>query len=163
MLIAVIFFFKKTKLKLRSLKLKTIKLPSLRNYYNNLYTNGLLMFKYLKKRNIKRSKIRLSRILLKNPQKKSIVVRVAILTPRKPNSARRKSIKGRYKTGKTVYSYVPGGDNQLKKFSNTLIKGKGARDLPGIYTNAIRGCLDLPPLQNKTRRRSIYGTQKNHV
>ena len=108
----------------------------------------------------KRKKIRLARVLLGNPSKRGVVNKVTITTPRKPNSARRKTTKSLYKTGKVVFSYIPGGQHTLKKFSNILVKGKGPRDLPGVYTKAIRGCLDLPGLVNKTKRRSIYGTKK---
>lgn len=112
------------------------------------------------KSGFKRKKIRLSRILNRNPVRKAIVHKVIIKTPRKPNSARRKTTKSLFRGGKPVFSYIPGGEHSLKKFSNILIRGKGARDLPGVYTIAIRGCLDLPGLADKTKRRSIYGTKK---
>lgn len=108
----------------------------------------------------KRKRIRLARILSKNPIRKAVVNKVTVTTPRKPNSARRKTTKSLFRGGKPVFSYIPGGDNSLKKFSNLLIRGQGARDLPGVYTTAIRGCLDLPGLLSKTRRRSIYGAKK---
>ncbi len=115
--------------------------------------------KYTKTR-LKRKKLRLARVLQKKPNRKSIVTKITVITPRKPNSARRKSVKSRYRTGKVLYSYIPGGNHPLKKFSSFLVKGKGARDLPGIYTNGIRGCLDLSPLKNRSKRRSLYGIPK---
>jgi len=109
----------------------------------------------------KRKKLRLARIILKNPMKKVTVFRVVIRTPRKPNSARRKSVKSFFRKGNPVFSYIPGGDNPLKKFANILIRGKGARDLPGVYTLGIRGVLDLSGVNHKKRRRSIYGVKRS--
>jgi len=38
--------------------------------------------------------------------------------------------------------------------------GKGARDLPGVYSRCIRGKFDFEPMYQKNRRRSIYGTKR---
>lgn len=103
--------------------------------------------------------LKLARILYRNPQKKVIVKKIRITTPRKPNSARRKTIKGIYKFGKIVLAYIPLGAHQLKQYSQILIHGNGARDLPGIYVNAIRGKFDLKPIY-KQRRRSLFGVKK---
>jgi ribosomal protein S12 len=40
-----------------------------------------------------------------------------------------------------------------------LIEGGGARDLPGVYCNCIRGLFDLKGIYTKTKRRSIYGVK----
>ena len=104
--------------------------------------------------------IRLARVLLKNPVKLVIVKNARITTPRKPNSARRKTLKSYYKFRKWVLSYVPGGKHNLKAFGQVFVRGQGARDLPGIYTTAIRGTRDLNPVIHKIRRRSIYGVKK---
>jgi ribosomal protein S12 len=48
---------------------------------------------FLKKIGFFRKNLYLSRILYSNPQKKATVNKVRITTPRKPNSARRKTIK----------------------------------------------------------------------
>jgi small subunit ribosomal protein S12 len=115
---------------------------------------------FFKKLGFFKKKKYLSRILLSNPQKKATVVKVRITTPRKPNSARRKSIKSNYRFGKVVLSYIPGGQHTLKQYSQVLLRGQGARDLPGIYTTAVRGVFDLKPVLNKTKRRSVYGVKK---
>lgn len=111
-----------------------------------------------------RKHIRLARILLRSPQKRITIARIRITTPRKPNSARRKTVRGFYKkTKKIVLSYIPGGHHSLKKFSVVMVRGGGARDLPGIYCSGIRGKYDLLGLIDKTRRRSIYGAKMPRI
>lgn len=93
------------------------------------------------------------------PQKKGQVTRIRITTPRKPNSARRKTAKVKITNKKTPISYIRGGQHNLKRFSTVLVHGKGPKDLPGVYSRCIRGKFDLNPLHLKKRRRSIYGTK----
>lgn len=100
------------------------------------------------------------RMLLSNPQKKGIVQRVRIQTPRKPNSARRQVVKLFLTTKNYTVSYIPGSGHTLKKYSTVIIRGGGARDLPGVYSTCIRGLKDLKGLIQKKRRRSIYGVSK---
>ena len=126
--------------------------------FNKTLSSPKILF--LKKLGFFKKNFYLSRVLLSNPQKKATVGKVRITTPRKPNSARRKTLKSSYRFGKIVLSYVPGGQHTLKQYSQVFIKGQGARDLPGIYTNSIRGKLDLKPVLGKTKRRSVYGVKK---
>lgn len=107
-----------------------------------------------------RKSIKLARILYRCPQKLIVIKRVRITTPRKPNSARRKTVKGFYKFRKIVQAYVPGGKHTLKQFSQVKVHGNGARDLPGIYVNAIRGTGDLKGVFHKRKRRSLFGAPK---
>lgn len=100
------------------------------------------------------------RMLLQNPQKKGVVQKVRIQTPRKPNSARRQVVKLFLTTRKFTVSYIPGSGHTLKKHSTVIIRGGGARDLPGVYSSCIRGLKDLKGLMSKKRRRSIYGVSK---
>lgn len=94
------------------------------------------------------------------PHNEGTVVRVRITSPRKPNSARRKTLKLKLNINLTSITYVSGGNHSLKKFSKVLIRGGGARDLPGVYTTAIRNVKDLEPASYRNRKRSIYGIQK---
>jgi len=59
----------------------------------------------------------------------------------------------------TVSSLI-GRGHTLKKHNHVLIKGGGARDLPGIYTQVIRGKYDMKGVYTKKKRRSIYGISK---
>lgn len=95
----------------------------------------------------------------KSPQRKGIVLRLRICTPRKPNSARRPVIKAMLSTQKKALSHIPGAGHSLKRHSRSLIKGVGARDLPVVNYTCIRGVYDFEPLFKKKRRRSIYGVK----
>ena len=92
-----------------------------------------------------------------SPQRKGIVLRLRICTPRKPNSARRPVVKAMLSTQKKALSHIPGAGHSLKRHSRALIKGVGARDLPVVNYTCIRGVYDFEPLRGKKRRRSIYG------
>ena len=100
------------------------------------------------------------RMLLQNPQKKGVVQKVRIQTPRKPNSARRQVVKLILTTKRYTVSYIPGSGHSLKKHSTVIIRAGGARDLPGVYSSCIRGLKDLKGLMHKKKRRSIYGVSK---
>lgn len=106
---------------------------------------------YKRTTNYKRPKLN------KSPQRKGIVLRLRICTPRKPNSARRPVVKAMLSTQKKALSHIPGAGHTLKRHSRTLIKGVGARDLPVVNYTCIRGVYDFEPLRGKKRRRSIYG------
>ncbi len=102
-------------------------------------------------------------ILSNKPQRQSIVYFIRIKTPRKPNSARRKIVKSTDRGLIIIFAYIPGGDHSLRKYSLVLIRGGGARDLPGVYTSCIRGRYDLLGLINRKNRRSIYGAKRKLV
>lgn len=112
-----------------------------------------------------------------SPQKKCVVVRLRICTPRKPNSARRPVVKARIVNKKKVLAHIPGtglgpedskAGHNLRKFSKILINGNGARDLPVVNYTCIRGVFDFNPVTKIKKRRSIYGlkqdsTLKKHI
>lgn len=125
-----------------------------------MFKNNTPKIYYLKKKNLLKRKFHLARILFACPNKKTIVKAIRITTPRKPNSARRKTTKSFYRFNKATLNYIPGGAHNLKKYNRILIRGQGARDLPGIYSTGIRGKFDLLGVGYKTKRRSIYGVKK---
>lgn len=101
---------------------------------------------------------KLKRPKLKNsPQRKGIVIRLRICTPRKPNSARRPIVKARLTSKLNVLAHIPGSGHNLRRHSRVLICGVGARDLPVVNYTCLRGVYDFSPLYSKRRRRSIYG------
>lgn len=99
-------------------------------------------------------------ILGNRPQIKGVVVKLRITTPRKPNSARRPVAKVLLSNKKQRVAHIPGKGHSLRKHSEVLISGVGARDLPGVHFSCIRGKYDLTSVFGKTRRRSIYGLKK---
>ena len=101
-----------------------------------------------------------SPILQKNPFRQGTIIQLRIKTPRKPNSARRQVLKLLIHPRFHTISSLIGRGHSLKKHSHVLIKGGGSRDLPGVYTQAIRGKYDLKEVYTKKRRRSIYGISK---
>lgn len=106
--------------------------------------------------------------LAKSPQRKGVVMRLRIVTPRKPNSARRPVVKARLSSKKRVLAHIPGSGHNLRRHSKILVCGTGARDLPVVNYSCLRGVYDFSPLFSKRRRRSIYGVRqipelKKHV
>lgn len=95
------------------------------------------------------------------PQRRGVVLRLRICTPRKPNSARRPAVKLKLSTKKKALAHIPGSGHNLRKFSKVLINGNAARDLPVVNYTCIRGVYDFAPLSSKKRRRSIYGVKQN--
>jgi small subunit ribosomal protein S12 len=113
-----------------------------------------LSISYFKQKKVNKKK---SNILESNPQKKGMVLKTRIITPKKPNSARRPVAKISLVNKKQTIAHIPGVGHNLRKHSNTLIRGGGARDLPGVSYTCIRSVYDLSGVLNKQRRRSIYG------
>ena len=96
-----------------------------------------------------------------SPQRKGVVLRLRICTPRKPNSARRPTVKLRLTTKKRALAHIPGSGHNLRKFSKVLINGNAARDLPVVNYTCIRGVYDFAALSGLKRRRSIYGLKQD--
>nr|YP_010632202.1 ribosomal protein S12 [Cryptocaryon irritans]WBP62318.1 ribosomal protein S12 [Cryptocaryon irritans] len=97
------------------------------------------------------------------PQLIGIVTHLRIITPKKPNSARRQCVKVVLTNKKPTLAYIPGSGHNLRKFSKTLIRGGGARDLPGVSYSCCRGPYGLNGILNKSRRRSIYGAKRPDI
>ena len=118
------------------------------------------LYQLSRKLNLKKKNHKKTPALKGCPQARGTVVRFRILTPRKPNSARRPTIKVKLVNKKRLTAHVPGRDNTMRKHASVLIRGGGARDLPGVNYTACRGVFDLAGVPNKRRRRSIYGLKK---
>lgn len=95
--------------------------------------------------------------LLGCPHRYGIVLRAVIVTPRKPNSARRKAVWVRLSSGYTVLAYVPGIGHTLSQHSGVLVRAGGGKDVPGIKYSAVRGVHDLGPVVGRRSSRSKYG------
>ncbi|MCF7924019.1 MAG: 30S ribosomal protein S12 [Candidatus Izimaplasma sp.] len=95
-----------------------------------------------------------------SPQKRGVCVRVATMTPKKPNSALRKYARVRLSNGGEVNAYIPGIGHSLQEHSVVLIRGGRVKDLPGVRYHVIRGTLDTTPVDGRKQGRSKYGTKR---
>jgi len=95
-----------------------------------------------------------------SPQKRGVCVRVYTTTPKKPNSSMRKVARVRLTNGKEVNAYIPGEGHNLQEHSIVLVRGGRVKDLPGVRYHVIRGTLDTQGVDDRTQRRSKYGTKK---
>ena len=95
------------------------------------------------------------------PHRKGIVYRIAVTSPRKPNSARRTIAKVRLcYNNKKVFAKIPGiGEHKLQAHSLVFLRGHGPKDTPGVNYHLVRGLCDftLPELFGRRRSRSKYG------
>lgn len=116
-------------------------------------------------RGARKSKYRLSRIARAfgatgTPHRKGFIYKLAIMTPRKPNSARRKIAKIQlYYNDRRIFSHIPGEHHTLYVHAAVLVEGGGAKDLPGVNFSLIRGVLDFPPEFGRKNRRSKFGVK----
>lgn len=112
------------------------------------------------KRSLKREKTkRLS--LACCPQKRGTCVKVHILTPKKPCSARRAIARVKLTNNKLVTCHIPGEGHNLKKFSSVLVRGGRPNDLPAVKYRVIRAArkTDLHPVFRRKSARSKYGVR----
>jgi small subunit ribosomal protein S12 len=73
------------------------------------------------------------------PMRKGIVYKIAVMSPRKPNSARRTFAKVRVGVDqKRIFAKIPGiGEHFLQAHSVVLVRGHGPKDSPGINYHLI--------------------------
>jgi small subunit ribosomal protein S12 len=95
-----------------------------------------------------------------SPQKRGVCTKVAIKTPKKPNSAQRKIARVRLTNGLEVTAYIPGIGHNLQEHSVVLIRGGRVKDLPGVRYHIIRGALDAQGVANRLQARSKYGAKR---
>lgn len=101
--------------------------------------------------------------LEKNPQKKGVCLKVYTRTPKKPNSAIRKIAKVRLTNKYRIIAYIPGEGHSLQEHSVVLVRGGRVKDLPGVRYHLVRGKYDFQGLQNRSQRRSKYGSKKKKI
>lgn len=97
---------------------------------------------------------------LSSPQKRGVCTKVAIKTPKKPNSAQRKIARVKLTNGIEVTSYIPGIGHNLQEHSVVLIRGGRVKDLPGVRYHIIRGTLDTQGVDGRRQSRSKYGAKR---
>ena len=81
--------------------------------------------------------------LLGSPQRRAVIYKIATMTPRKPNSAKRTIAKTRVIiSNKRTFAKIPGvGEHFLQAHSVVLLRGHGPTDSPGINYNMIEVCV----------------------
>lgn len=98
------------------------------------------------------------------PFRRAVVYRIATMTPRKPNSARRTFAKVRVIiNNKKVFAKIPGiGEHHLQAHSVVLLRGHGPKDSPGINYHLVRGFYDFSKVElfGRHNRRSKFGVKK---
>jgi small subunit ribosomal protein S12 len=94
---------------------------------------------YLKNLRIAKKNYCIPVSLLHNPQIRARYIRTIPRTPKKPNSALRKTGKVILRTGKIIYAKTIGSGNLPIKFAVVLIRGGGFRDTPASNYTIIRG------------------------
>lgn len=106
--------------------------------------------------NTKKKKV----IKFASPFKRGVVLQVRTQTPKKPNSALRKTARVRLSNKREITAYIPGEGHNLQEHSVVLVKGGKVQDLPGVKYTIVRGELDLAGVQNRRSSRSVYGTKR---
>ena len=100
------------------------------------------------------------------PQRKAVVVKLGIMTPKKPNSAKRKYVKVRVLASKKlVFAHPPGiGSPYIQEYSIVMIEGGNPPDVPGINYTLIRGLYDFSVSEEfgRVNKRSKYGAKRPH-
>jgi len=97
-----------------------------------------------------------------SPQKRGFIIRLDISSPKKPNSAKRKTAKVQLMDGKTLIAYIPGQGNNLQKLAQVLVRGGRCQDVPGVRYHIFRQKEDfqMSELFDRKYRRSKYGKIK---
>lgn len=94
------------------------------------------------------------------PFKRGVCIKVATMTPKKPNSALRKIARVKFTNGMEVTAYIPGVGHNLQEHSIVMIRGGRVKDLPGVRYHIVRGVLDTAGTEARKRGRSKYGAKR---
>jgi small subunit ribosomal protein S12 len=118
----------------------------------------------INKRRINKKRKMKSPAFNKAPHRKGVIYKIAIMSPRKPNSARRTFAKVRLLfNDKRLFAKIPGiGEHYLQTHSIVLVRGHGPKDSPGINYHLIRGLCDFIKVEpyGRKNRRSKFGVKK---
>lgn len=118
----------------------------------------------INKRRINKKKDKRSPAFDNAPHRKGVIYKIAVMSPRKPNSARRTFAKVRIlQNDKKIFCKIPGiGEHFLQTHSIVFIRGHGPKDSPGINYHLIRGLCDFVKVEpyGRKNRRSKFGVKK---
>lgn len=100
----------------------------------------------------------------KAPNRRGVIYKIAVTSPRKPNSGRRVLAKVRLvSNGKRVFAKIPGiGPHFLQSHSVVFLRGHGPKDTPGVNYQLVRGKYDFNKLElyGRRKRRSKFAVKK---
>jgi small subunit ribosomal protein S12 len=82
------------------------------------------------------------------------------MTPKKPNSALRKTARVRLTNGIEVTAYIPGEGHNLQEHSVVLVRGGRVKDLPGVRYHIVRGTQQTAGTNKRKQGRSKYGAKR---
>ena len=127
-------------------------------YFQYLVMSTIHQAAHIKGR-VKKKKLNALRSLFKAPQKRGTILKCRIMTPRKPNSAKRKVAKIKLSNKFYVTAKVKGKGPFLNKHSSVMVCGGRANDLPGVRYNMIKGKYDFTWKETfwRMNSRSKYG------
>jgi small subunit ribosomal protein S12 len=118
----------------------------------------------INKRRIHRKKRKKALAFALAPHRKGVIYKIATMSPRKPNSAKRTFAKVRLLfNDKRIFAKIPGiGEHYLQSHSIVFVRGHGPKDSPGINYHLIRGLCDFVKIETYGRknRRSKFGVKK---
>jgi len=113
---------------------------------------------------IERLKKKKSKAFGDAPHRIGVISKIATMSPRKPNSARRTFAKVRLLwNSKRLFAKITGiGEHFLQAYSIVFVRGHGPKDSPGINYHLIRGLCDFirPEPYGRKNRRSKFGVKK---
>lgn len=98
------------------------------------------------------------------PNRKGVVFKITVMSPRKPNSARRTIAKVRLPFNNArLFAKIPGiGSHFLQPHSVVFVRGHGPKDSPGVNYYLVRGRYDFnkAELYGRRQKRSKYSVKK---
>jgi small subunit ribosomal protein S12 len=92
-----------------------------------------------KSKRIKKSHYTDVRSLFQAPHRRGHVVKLRIVSPKKPNSAKRKIARVKLSNKYMVSAKIKGQGHNLQAYSQVLVSGGRANDLPGVRYNMVKG------------------------
>jgi small subunit ribosomal protein S12 len=95
-----------------------------------------------------------------SPFKRGVCTVVRTMTPKKPNSALRKTARVRLTNKIEVTAYIPGEGHNLQEHSVVLVRGGRVKDLPGVRYHIVRGTQQTTGVSKRMQGRSKYGAKK---
>lgn len=102
-----------------------------------------------------------TRQLFKCPQARGRIVKILSASPKKPNSAKRKTAKMILSNRKLIFAKIIGEGYIPQKYGLVLVRGRGFKDTPQVNYTIIRGALECLPVFDKKRRRSHFGVSRS--